>query len=74
MADDGTSGPARPPSGKRVLLFVILATGLLVFIVAVWALIDRPGQGITAIPGITEGSQEQTVIGGPAPPPGNGSE
>jgi hypothetical protein len=57
MPDDEDTGSVhrRPIRRACILPMVIIVVALLVLGVAIWALVDRPGQGVIAVPGMTKG-------------------
>jgi hypothetical protein len=57
MADsEETGGAHRSPIRRAwILPIIIIVFALLVLGVAIWGLVDRPGQGVIAVPGMTKG-------------------
>ena len=73
MTDGDESGRAHQRRVPRACLFpmLIIVVALIVLGVAIWALIDRPGQGVTAVPGLTKGVPDSGTgsgAGTPSPP------
>lgn len=57
MTDGDESGDAHRGAVRRACIFpiMIIIVALIVLGVAIWGLVDRPGQGVIAVPGITKG-------------------